>query len=70
MSTWMQAHYPRQYNFFNRFCYKNGTSLVTTNRLCKKTYDSLEIATEEAISWAEFRVNQQAKFFGEDLHDS
>lgn len=62
-SSWMQAHYPRQYNFINRFCYKDKGSITFKDNLCQCTYDSLEVATDEAIQWAEKRIKEQAKYF-------
>lgn len=63
-STWMQAHYPDQYRFMNRFCYSSPKKKVQSDTLCKETYDSLEQATEKAIVWAEDRIKVQEKNFG------
>jgi len=70
-STWMQAHYPQQYNFMNRFCYKNKKVLPSPkDDLCVKIYDTLEIATEEAATWAEKRIGYQEKIFGRTIYSN
>lgn len=67
-STWMQAHYPLQYNFMNRFCYRNTKKTGLRETLCSNVYDSLETATEEAIVWAEKRIKDQERYFGRDIY--
>jgi hypothetical protein len=67
-STWMQAHYPLQYNFMNRFCYRNTQKTGLRDPLCGNVYDSLETATEEAIMWAEKRIKDQTRYFGGDIY--
>lgn len=70
-STWMQAHYPTQYNFMNRFCYGNMKDSTTIrDNLCKNMYDSLEQATDKAILWAEKRIEFQEKYFGRVIYSS
>lgn len=69
-STWMQAHYPLQYNFMNRFCYSNANNTILRDALCENMYDSLERATEEAIVWAETRIKDQERYFGRDIYSS
>lgn len=44
-STWMQAHYPVQYNFIKRFCYQNIKFVNVLDHLCDKVNDSLDVAT-------------------------
>ena len=70
-STWMQAHYPIQYNFMNRFCYRNGKDSITIgDDLCQNNYASIEEATDEAISWAEKRIKEQEKYFCRDIYSN
>jgi hypothetical protein len=61
-STWMQAHYPMQYNFINRFCYSETGKAKVKDELCEKTSCSLEKATEDAIAWAEKRIKRQQSY--------
>lgn len=69
-STWMQAHYPIQYNFMNRFCYRNGRSLKIHDSLCDKVYETLEESVEKAISWAEKRIAEQEREFGRRIYSN
>jgi nucleoside 2-deoxyribosyltransferase len=69
-STWMQAHYPAQYSFINRFCYSETAKSIVKDELCDKIYCSLEKATEEAITWAEKRIGHQKKYFNHYLRPS
>lgn len=65
-STWMQAHYPMQYNFINRFCY-SGKKMSGKDELCDKIYPSLEKATENAMKWAESRIKYLQEYFNSHL---
>jgi len=70
-STWMQAHYPIQYNFMNRFCYKTVKDSITIgDKLCRNIYASIEEATYKAIAWAEKRIKEQEKYFGGDIYSN
>ena len=60
-STWMQAHYPSQYTFIERFCYENDASKVK-DPLCEKRYNTLELAAEAAIEWAESIIKDLFSF--------
>jgi len=69
-STWMQAHYPIQYNFMNRFCYRNGRSSRVHDSLCDKVYETLEESVEKAISWAESRIAEQEREFSRRIYSN
>jgi hypothetical protein len=69
-STWMQAHYPLQYNFMNRFCYRNGQSTKIHDSLCDKIYETLEESAEKAIAWAEERIAEQEREFSRRIYSN
>jgi hypothetical protein len=69
-STWMQAHYPIQYNFMNRFCYRNGRLTKIHDSLCDKAYETLEESAEKAIAWAEKRIAEQEREFSRRIYSN
>lgn len=68
-STWMQAHYPSQYTFMERFCYENDAPKVN-DPLCEKRYNTLELAAEAAIEWAESVINSRYNYYSNTLYHS
>lgn len=69
-ATWMQSHYPVQYKFMNRFCYRNVKKATMRDSLCANVNDSLEIATEKAIEWAEKRIKTQELYFSRKIYSN
>ncbi len=67
VSTWMQAHYPLEYNFMQRFCYLDKSPKVV-DKLCDKEFDTLELAIDAAIKWAEQTIEIRKKNYKEVLY--
>lgn len=68
-ATWMQAHYPTIFTFMERFCFKRENGLPSKkDNLCKKVYDTLEIATKEAAAWAEKRITDQDAMYSQTIY--
>ena len=69
-ATWMQAHYPLQYSFMNRFCYCDKKKGSVKDSLCKSVSESIETATERAINWAERRIKIQEAYFSRNIYSN
>jgi hypothetical protein len=67
-STWMQAHYPIQFSFMNRFCYAGQR--LAHDSLCSQVFRSIEMATEKAINWAEARIALQEYTFRSGIYSN
>lgn len=66
-STWMQAHYPSQYMFFERFCYEDESPQVK-DALCENRFKTLELAAEAAIDWAESVIKSRYDIYSKTLY--
>lgn len=66
-STWMQAHYPSQYMFFERFCYEDAFPQVK-DALCENRFKTLELAAEAAIDWAESVIKSRYDNYSKTLY--
>ena len=64
----MQAHYPSQYLFFERFCYEDESPQVK-DALCENRFKTLELAVEAAIDWAESVIKSRYDNYSKTLYN-